>query len=42
MPSAMDPLARRLGPDDGRPVEQRYADALFEVCNRAIDRGEIP
>ena len=37
-----DPLARRAGRDDARPVEQRYADALVELCAHALDHGAVP
>ena len=40
--TTLDPLARQVGPDDTRAREQRYADALIELCVRAMDRGDVP
>jgi hypothetical protein len=40
--TALDPLARPLGRDDRRDREQRYADALVELCAHRLDQGEIP
>jgi hypothetical protein len=40
--TALDPLARPLGRDDLRCREQRYADALVELCSHRLDHGQIP
>ncbi|MBJ7609701.1 MAG: DUF222 domain-containing protein [Candidatus Dormibacteraeota bacterium] len=40
--SALDPLARWDGRDDVRSREQRYADALVELCSHRLDTGQIP
>lgn len=40
--TALDPLARPLGRDDLRSREQRYADALVELCSHRLDNGQIP
>ena len=40
--SALEPLARRLGPDDHRPREQRLADAWLDLTHRALDTGQVP
>jgi hypothetical protein len=40
--TALEPLASRAGSDDHRLREQRYADALVELCARSLDLGVIP
>jgi hypothetical protein len=40
--TALEPLARRTGPEDDRPRAQRCADALVELCARSLDVGAIP
>jgi len=40
--NALEPLARKCGKDDGRPREQRLADALVELAGHALDSGVIP
>ncbi len=40
--AALEPLARRSGPDEYRGRAQRLADALVERAAHRLDRGEIP
>jgi hypothetical protein len=40
--SAIESLAKRLGPDDGRTPKQRRADAMVEVVHHAMDQGTLP
>ncbi|HEX4755631.1 MAG TPA: DUF222 domain-containing protein [Candidatus Dormibacteraeota bacterium] len=40
--TALDPLARRLGRDDLRARQHRYADALVELCAHRLDAGQVP
>jgi hypothetical protein len=40
--TALDPLAARTDANDARAREQRYADALVELCSRALDVGDVP
>jgi hypothetical protein len=40
--AALEPLSVRADADDGRPREQRFADALVELCAHALDGGAIP
>ena len=40
--SAIDALARRLGPDDERTPGQRRADCLVELAEHAMDEGRLP
>ena len=40
--TALEPLARKAGKDDRRHKEQRYADALTEICGQALDSGLLP
>jgi hypothetical protein len=40
--SALDSLARRLGPEDERSHRQRMADALVELTQHALDEGRLP
>ena len=40
--SAVDALAKRLGPDDGRTPKQRRADALTELTYHALEAGTMP
>ncbi len=40
--AALEPLARPAAADDGRFGGQRYADALAEVCRRALEGGRLP
>ena len=37
--TALDTLADRTGPDDHRPVDERRADALVELCTWWLERG---
>ena len=39
--SALEPLARRLGPDDKREREQRLADALVELASGGEQKAHI-
>lgn len=39
--NALDPLCKPL-PEDDRTATQRRADALTEVCKRAMDAGDLP
>ncbi len=40
--TALEPLAQRAGKDDHRHMERRQADALVDVCMRALDNGLVP
>src|SRR3982074_3164212 len=40
--TALESLAKRLGPDDGRSHKQRRADATGELANHAMDKGALP
>jgi hypothetical protein len=40
--TALDSLAKRLGPDDDRSHKQRMADSLHELVNHAMDEGRLP
>jgi hypothetical protein len=40
--TALDSLAKRLGPDDDRNHAQRTADALAEMAHHAMDEGSLP
>ena len=40
--SAIDSLARRLGPQDERTPAQRRADSLVELTQHALDEGRLP
>ena len=40
--TALDSLAKRLGPDDDRSHPQRMADSLVELVHHALDEGELP
>jgi hypothetical protein len=40
--TALDSLAKRLGPDDDRTHKQRMADALGELTHHAMDEGRLP
>jgi hypothetical protein len=40
--TALESLARRLGPDDERSHKQRMADSLTELVNHAMDEGRLP
>jgi hypothetical protein len=40
--SALEPLSRPEGPADRRNRERRHADALVELCARALDSGSLP
>jgi hypothetical protein len=40
--TALEPLARRHGEEDARSAERRRADALVELCGRALDSGSLP
>ena len=40
--TAIDSLAKRMGPDDGRSPKQRRADALGELVHHALDQGTLP
>ena len=40
--TALESLARRLGPDDERSHKQRMADALGEAMGHAMDEGRLP
>jgi hypothetical protein len=39
--TALDPLARPLGSDDRREIEQRYADALVELVSGGEQKAQI-
>ena len=40
--TALDSLAKRLGPDDERSHKQRMADSLNELVHHAMDEGRLP
>ena len=40
--AALEPLARPSDADDTRSSDQRNADALAEVCRRALEGGRLP
>jgi Domain of unknown function (DUF222)/HNH endonuclease len=40
--TALETLAKRLGPDDERSHKQRMADATGELANHAMDKGTLP
>jgi hypothetical protein len=40
--TALDSLAKRLGPDDDRSHKQRMADSLNELVHHAMDKGTLP
>src|SRR6202158_141867 len=40
--TALDSLAKRLGPDDDRSHKQRMADSLVELATHAMDEGRLP
>ncbi|AYY13735.1 HNH endonuclease [Actinobacteria bacterium YIM 96077] len=40
--TAIDALSRPAGPDDARTPAQRRADALVELCRRALAHGDVP
>ena len=40
--TALDSLAKRLGPDDDRSQKQRMADGLTELVHHAMDEGRLP
>jgi hypothetical protein len=40
--TALESLARPLGPDDERNHKQRMADALGEAMNHAMEDGRLP
>ncbi|NDL56322.1 HNH endonuclease signature motif containing protein [Phytoactinopolyspora mesophila] len=40
--TAIDALATPSGPDDQRTPSQRRADALVELCRRALAAGDVP
>ncbi|HEY2599887.1 MAG TPA: DUF222 domain-containing protein [Candidatus Dormibacteraeota bacterium] len=40
--TALESMAKRLGPDDDRSHKQRMADALAEVVNHALEAGRLP
>jgi hypothetical protein len=40
--TALDSLARRLGPEDDRTRSQRMADSLAELVHHAMDEGKLP
>ena len=39
---ALEPLAKRLGPDDTRARSQRMADSVGELVHHAMDEGRLP
>src|SRR6202795_2061556 len=40
--TALDSLAKRLGPDDERSRKQRMADSIGELVHHAMDQGTLP
>ena len=40
--TALDSLAKRLGPDDDRSHKQRMADSMNELVHHAMDEGRLP
>lgn len=40
--TALEPLARRLGPEDRRHRDRRLADALVELAGHGLDEGRLP
>src|SRR6202521_6169755 len=40
--TALDSLAKRLGPDDDRSHKQRMADSLTELVHHAMEEGRLP
>jgi hypothetical protein len=40
--TALESLAKRLGPDDERDHKQRMADAVVELAHHAMDEGRLP
>jgi hypothetical protein len=40
--TALESLAKRLGPDDDRSHKQRMADAVAELAHHAMDEGRLP
>src|SRR6202165_5270211 len=40
--TALESLAKRLGPDDDRSHKQRMADAVAELAHHAMDDGRLP
>jgi hypothetical protein len=40
--TALDSLAKRLGPDDDRSHKQRMADSVNELVHHAMDEGRLP
>jgi hypothetical protein len=40
--TALEPLARKNGNDDGRGRERRVADALVDMARRTLDSGTLP
>ncbi len=39
---ALEPLAKRMGPDDHRARSQRMADSVGELVHHAMDQGTLP
>jgi len=40
--TALESLAKRLGPEDDRSHKQRMADAVAELAHHAMDEGRLP
>ena len=40
--TALEALARKLGKDDRRSLEERYADAMVELAGHGLDSGTLP
>jgi Domain of unknown function (DUF222) len=40
--TALESLAKRLGPDDDRSHKQRMADSMSELVHHAMDEGRLP
>src|ERR1700694_381493 len=40
--TAIESLAKKLGPDDGRTPKPRRADAMVEVVHHGMDQGTLP